>query len=196
MNFPEQKFLFSVGQLGLWWVAMSHTGGRGAACPASRAGSGRSVPTAPSSWGHARWLYCVRLHCRHGWRSCMLCCFAAASMDRALLPSSGSIHAPQGTSLRGHTTRAPSPGTAQRTTARCPVPAAVWELVQWLQTHAQLLQNFKPARSRLGGTRCCRGPGTPSHCLHRGFLFTSQSSKQIGLRWLWLLHLCCSLSLI
>lgn len=68
--------------------------------------------------------------------------------------------------------------------------AAVQEPVQQLQVHAQLLQNLKPASSRLEGTRCCRGPGTPSHCLHRGFLFTSQSSKQTGLRWLWLLRVC------
>lgn len=59
--------------------------------------------------------------------------------------------------------------------------AAVQELVQQLQVHAQLPQNLKPASSRLEGTQCCRGPGTPSYCLHRAFLFTSQSSKQTGL---------------
>lgn len=120
-NFPEQTFLFSVGQLGLWLVAPSHMGGHGAACPASRAGSGHSVLTAPSSRGHVRWFYCAGLHCRHGWCSSMLCHFAAASVDRNTLPSLGNVHAPQGTSLQGHTTRDRLPGTApaaQRTAAR------------------------------------------------------------------------------
>lgn len=166
MNFPEQTFLFSVGQLGLWWVAPSHTGGRGAACPARRAGSSCSVPTAPSSRGHARWLYRAGLHCRHGRCSSMLCHFAAASVDRNPFPSSGSVRAPQGTACRAmppgitHQAQPQQPNALQpvldqRGLAACSSAgtyAAVQELVQQLQDRAQLLQNLKPASSRLEGT--------------------------------------------
>lgn len=124
MNFPEQTFLFSVGQLGLWWVAPSHTGGRGAACPASRAGSSCSVPTAPSSRGHARWLYRAGLHLPprpvfiHALPFC--CSKHGQKAPRRL----GQCPCPSGDSLQDHATRDHSPGTAPaaQCTAACAGP--------------------------------------------------------------------------
>ena len=120
MNFPEQTFLFSVGQLGLWWVAPSHTGEHGAACPASRAGSSRSVPTAPSSQGHARWLPLCRTSLPPRPVFIDALWFCCSKHGQKPPPQLGQHPPPQGTSLQGHTTRDHSPGTApaaQRTAA-------------------------------------------------------------------------------